>query len=156
MPEDRGLKGPLSMPTKPRVCRDCPGTGRRRPAPHPGPRCATHHRVARKGRSQARKDTHVQRTYGLTPEQYESLLEAQGGRCYVCRRKPGRKRLACDHWHGCTEGHSPDVGCPKCVRLLACSRCNRYMGWVHDDPEAFRRGAEGLLTWPAQGVLHGL
>lgn len=41
----------------------------------------------------------VERTYGITSEEYDALMELQGGRCYVCRQKPRRLRLAVDHDH---------------------------------------------------------
>lgn len=41
---------------------------------------------------------HVQREYDLDPAKYRRLLEWQGGRCAICRRKT-MKRLAVDHDH---------------------------------------------------------
>jgi len=55
----------------------------------------------------------IEKTYGLTSEQYDALLERQGGRCAICRAKPKSIRLAVDHDHGTGE-----------VRGLLCSRCN--------------------------------
>jgi len=55
----------------------------------------------------------IEKTYGLTPEQYDELLKRQGGKCAICRARPKSKRLAVDHDHGTGE-----------VRGLLCSRCN--------------------------------
>lgn len=55
----------------------------------------------------------IERTYGLTAEQYDELLQRQQGRCAVCRARPKSKRLAVDH------DHRTNV-----VRGLLCSRCN--------------------------------
>lgn len=55
----------------------------------------------------------IEKTYGLTSEQYDALLERQGGRCAICRARPKSKRLAVDH------DHKTGV-----VRGLLCSRCN--------------------------------
>lgn len=41
----------------------------------------------------------IERAYGISREDYDALLELQGGRCYICRRKPQTKRLAVDHDH---------------------------------------------------------
>lgn len=38
-------------------------------------------------------------TYGLRPGEYDALMKLQGGRCFVCRRRPGQRRLAVDHDH---------------------------------------------------------
>lgn len=41
----------------------------------------------------------VARVYDLSPEEYERLLEWQGGRCYICGQYPRVRRLAVDHDH---------------------------------------------------------
>lgn len=60
--------------------------------------------------------------FNLTPEEYDLILEAQGGRCGICKRapKPG-KRLAVDHRH--VDGQKgPVTG-------LLCYVCNkRFLG----------------------------
>jgi hypothetical protein len=59
--------------------------------------------------------------YGLTPEQYDEMLEAQGGVCAICGGISGgkRKRLFVDHSH--------DTGA---VRALICIRCNYLVAQV--------------------------
>lgn len=129
---------------------------RLRKAPHPGPRCTTHHRKLRKGRSEARRATHVEKTYGITDKQYWALYEAQGGCCAICRKpraKNARKRLAVDHDHSCDKGHDPKIGCLFCVRGLLCTVCNRFLGHIRDSPAAMEFGRDYLLNPPAQKVL---
>ena len=114
-------------------CKDCPPESKR-PAPHPGPRCATHHRMYRKVQKERAHDLSVGRVYGLAPGEYTRLYEEQGGRCYICHLATGKtKRLAVDHDHRTGK-----------VRGLLCSPCNRYIGWIRDDPLAFLRGYEYL------------
>lgn len=78
--------------------------------------------------------------YGLTLDEYDRMVEAQGGRCAVCATdhpggtKPGQKlppawHIDHDHDHGC-EGHA----CPECVRALLCQNCNLALGYLQDDP----------------------
>jgi hypothetical protein len=55
----------------------------------------------------------VAKTYGITGDDYEALLERQGGKCAICRARPKSKRLAVDHNHK-----------TGAVRGLLCSRCN--------------------------------
>lgn len=55
----------------------------------------------------------VAKTYGITGDDYESLLARQGGKCAICRARPKSKRLAVDHNH-----------VTGAVRGLLCSRCN--------------------------------
>jgi hypothetical protein len=64
------------------------------------------------------------RNFGLTAEEYTGMLAAQGGRCYICHRKPGRRRLAIDHDHSCCPGPK---SCGKCIRKLLCDDCNRTL-----------------------------
>lgn len=49
--------------------------------------------------SRAAHGTRLKAVYDITREQYEQLLEFQGGRCYICRQYPQSKRLAVDHDH---------------------------------------------------------
>lgn len=102
----------------------------------------------RLARSLARKEKHVSRTYNLTPEQYDALYRAQGGRCALCRRATGAsKRLAVDHDHACCPG---PVSCGRCVRGLVDSVCNDILAHFRDDPVAFERGAAYLREWPSK------
>jgi hypothetical protein len=90
-------------------------------------------------------------TYGLKPGQYAELLAFQGGVCFICRRKPGLKRLACDHDHSCCPG---PVSCGKCVRGLLCRSCNRdVLGHLKDDVAALQRAIDYLTNPPARKVL---
>jgi len=66
--------------------------------------------------------------YGLSSEDYYSLLSIQGNTCYVCLRRPGKRRLAVDHCHKTGK-----------VRGLLCSRCNVYLGHIKDDVDAAMR-----------------
>lgn len=73
----------------------------------------------------------IAKTYGLTPSEYEELLELQGGKCAICRGRPVSKRLAVDHDHT-----------TEAVRGLLCSRCNHdLMGASWDS------GAIALALW---------
>lgn len=146
----------MSAPRQVRRCYKCveEGINTRRKAPHRGPNgqwmCATHKRQARKNQKEARKANHVERTYNITEEQYQAILEAQGGHCAICPRRPGRKRLSVDHDHSCCPGPK---SCGKCVRGLLCSTCNKYLGHIRDDPDAMVRGWQYLLSPPAYRVL---
>lgn len=130
-----------------RQCIDCPPPTeqRKRPAPYPGPRCASHDREVTTARRAKARESRIQRTYGITEEQYQAIYDAQGGCCYICRRAKGtgKKRLSVDHDH--QTGH---------VRGLLCKPCNRdVLGHLRDSPAALRRAAEYLEIPPAFGVI---
>jgi hypothetical protein len=79
--------------------------------------------------------------YGITPEQYDAMNEAQGGLCAICgkpethahKRLPGVRKLAVDHCHNTGK-----------VRGLLCAICNRAIGLLGDDASLLRRAAEYL------------
>jgi hypothetical protein len=58
---------------------------------------------------------HFRRRYGITIEQYDQLLEAQGGGCALCgvKENPDGRRLCVDHDH--------ETGA---IRGLLCRLCN--------------------------------
>jgi Autographiviridae endonuclease VII len=66
--------------------------------------------------------------YGMTIEDYEVMLKKQGGRCALCRRKAGKRRLAVDHCHRTNR-----------VRGLLCAPCNMGIGCFGDDPDLLGR-----------------
>ena len=68
---------------------------------------------------------HLRRTFGITQDDYEAMLERQNGGCAVCGRepKPG-KSLHVDHDHVTGER-----------RGLLCFSCNAALGHLADDPK---------------------
>jgi len=82
---------------------------------------------------QIRKANHDLKAYGLTFERYKQMLEAQEGRCAICRTNDpkGRgkiRRFAVDHCHRTGD-----------VRALLCHRCNGALGMVSDDADILQR-----------------
>ena len=128
-----------------RSCKDC--IHPTRPAPHPGPRCATHHRAIVKARQSAAHAHRIEIRYGITESDYRAIYEAQGGTCFICQRATGKtKRLAVDHNHKTGE-----------VRGLLCGPCNRgVIGHLRDDTDALRRAITYLAEQPAQAILLAL
>lgn len=159
-------------PTPGKVCKDCVAdwrtdrgsdevdlpSNRRRPAPHPGPRCTTHHNAEKRRRRLAAKQRHVSRTYELEPEEYDALYEYQGGRCALCRVARGKsKRLAVDHDHhqALLDGHDPAKGCRRCIRALVCSSCNDVLAHARSMSTFFELGVAYLKEWPMTRMMQG-
>lgn len=83
----------------------------------------------------------IEKTYGLTAEEYDMLLERQGGKCAICRAKPKSQRLAVDHDHK-----------TGAVRGLLCSRCNHeLMGAAWDSKAMATALWHYINTPPATG-----
>jgi hypothetical protein len=68
-------------------------------------------------------ERNLAKKYKLTKQQYEEILQEQGGVCAICGGTC-KRRLAVDHDH--------DTGK---VRGLLCSRCNRALGYFQDSTE---------------------
>lgn len=70
----------------------------------------------------------LKRTYGITLEQYNAMLEQQGHVCAICKQKEtGKindvvKSLAVDHCHSTGK-----------IRGLLCSNCNQGIGKLKDN-----------------------
>lgn len=80
--------------------------------------------------------------FGITVDQYEVMLKAQGGVCAICEgiNEDGRA-LHVDHdWSCCPQKQS----CGKCIRGLLCSRCNTALGSFRDDPLLLERALKYL------------
>jgi len=82
------------------------------------------------------------RKYGITEEQYEVLKVAQSNRCRICWQKETKVKreqvceLAIDHNHETGE-----------VRGLLCDSCNRGLGFLKDDANLLREGANYLSNF---------
>lgn len=129
-----------------RICKDCgPVPGHpHRPAPYPGPRCATHHRERKRATSKARHEAHVQRTYrGMGPGDYDRILEEQGGVCAICGLAKGiTKRLAVDHDHFQDWPYG-----------ALCAVCNDYLAYIRRRAEVGLNLHRYLTDPPAWKVI---
>lgn len=70
--------------------------------------------------------------HGLTPEEVDALIAAQGG-CAGCHRTD--RPLQLDHDHRHCRG---PVGCRMCVRGAVCHRCNQTIYLCDDSPRLLR------------------
>lgn len=99
-------------------------------------------RKYRKRNPRVCKNAHLKRKYGITIEDYDKMLEDQGGVCKICsnpetevdKKKGKLKDLAVDHCHITGK-----------VRGLLCGRCNKALGKFKDDPELIRSALNYLL-----------
>ena len=82
-------------------------------------------------------DRHLRNTYGITADEYDRMLAAQGGVCAICGETAitttFHKRLHVDHDH--TTG---------VVRGILCQHCNRALGMMRENPGLLRAAADYL------------
>ena len=73
--------------------------------------------------------------FGLTPEQYEQMLNVQESKCGICgkHQKEFKIALAVDHDHKTNE-----------IRGLLCSKCNRLLGDSNDNSETLLNAIQYL------------
>ena len=75
-----------------------------------------------------KRDSHLKRMYKFSNDEYDSLLESQGGVCGICKVPPVssknafREYLVVDHDHITGD-----------VRGLLCMSCNTALGSFNDD-----------------------
>jgi hypothetical protein len=71
--------------------------------------------------------------YGITKEQYETMLEDQGGTCAICTSASTKGSLHVDHCHSTGR-----------VRGLLCPECNKALGLLRDNVETLHRAIQYL------------
>ena len=101
-------------------------------------RVASNHEafVASGGKKVADRRSHLKRKYGMTIEQYDAMLEAQGGGCFICGRPPREDiSLHVDHDHSTGK-----------VRGILCFCCNNALADFQDDPALLRKAASYVTS----------
>ena len=85
----------------------------------------------------------LKKEYGLTVEEYDAMVLAQGGKCAICGATRGSKigskrdaKLNIDHDHQTGK-----------VRGLLCHNCNMVLGHLDDDIERMYRAIEYLRAY---------
>lgn len=79
------------------------------------------------------------KAYGITPEEYDAMVEAQNGVCALC----GRGETRVDPRNGKLYGLAVDHDhVTNNVRGLLCHSCNLSIGQLQDDPDLLRRAAD--------------
>jgi hypothetical protein len=83
--------------------------------------------------------------YGITLAEYDTMFEAQNGRCAICKQAQYCKRwLSVDHDHATGK-----------IRALLCSLCNTALGALGESPsrlfnamEYLAKHQDGVTLWP--------
>lgn len=90
------------------------------------------------------RNSSLKATYGISLEEYNIMLDVQGGVCAICELPESRKHpkttdpmlLAVDHDHKTGQ-----------VRSLLCSTCNIMLGHAKDDINILAKAIQYLTEW---------
>jgi hypothetical protein len=82
-------------------------------------------------RSQQNQD--LKKKYGITIEEFESLLKAQGNCCAICKTPKNGRRFAVDHDH--------QTGI---IRGILCDGCNIGIGHLKESPKILQAAIKYL------------
>ena len=90
-----------------------------------------------------RTDMIMRREYGITLNEYHSIIKEQGGGCYICGRKkePDGRRLSIDHDHDTNK-----------VRGVLCYSCNKGLGLFYDNINSLEKAILYLKNPPYQNI----
>lgn len=96
---------------------------------------------ARRGDQLAlRRNRHLRDSYGITQDDYDTMLHAQDGKCAICREPPPvGHNLHVDHDHGTND-----------VRQLLCTNCNTALGKFKDSRQLLLAAVDyldGHINW---------
>jgi len=70
----------------------------------------------------SRRKAQLKMRFNISLNEYDNLLDKQGGVCKICKTKESRKVLCVDHNHNTGK-----------IRGLLCSKCNRGIGLLGDN-----------------------
>lgn len=70
----------------------------------------------------------LKRRFNITVEQYNAILENQGGVCFICHTPEpvGNPYWQVDHDHACCPKRP---SCGSCIRGILCFDCNMMLGY---------------------------
>lgn len=96
-------------------------------------------KCAVKNSSEANKRTggNLKQKWRLSKEQYAFMLSQQDGKCAICGKSSGQRRLDIDHCHA--SGH---------IRGLLCNRCNQAIGLLGDNHNIIKNALSYIETPP--------
>ena len=106
--------------------------------------------ILQRTRRDRERDRRYRLRYGITLFEYEAILAAQGGVCFLCGRPPKKVSHSLDH------NHKGPQGIPSIRGILCGGRyppgCNRKLGGI-DNLAWLRRVIAYLEDPPAQKIL---
>ena len=88
-------------------------------------------REAKRRAQRSRHNSHLKEAYGITIDDYDKILESQGGKCAICGGGTSKRHFALDHNH---KNGNP--------RGLLCASCNTGLARFRDRIENLRKAVK--------------
>jgi hypothetical protein len=89
-----------------------------------------------------KRSHHLRKKFGITIDEQDAILTAQGGRCAICRMELlDSKTLHVDHDHATNR-----------IRGVLCIRCNVGLGSFKDNPDLLIAASDYLRSHHHEGV----
>lgn len=143
------------------MTRQCPQCNRNRAEKFwSSPRAKVCNTCKKQTSRRSARAAHLWRSFGITLDEYDAMLAAQGGVCAICK-KPRPYNLPVDHDHQLERdlieaGAEPLEAARRSIRGLVCKRENGLLRDVRDDPAILRSAADYIDDPPARRVLEAL
>jgi hypothetical protein len=121
--------GTLELPIKPEKPKVCIRAGCNFPVKHLG-LCITHYNIdydAKPENKLRRRNNDLKRRFGITLEEYNSLLKAQDNKCPICEQPldlVNTRHTHLDHDHITSK-----------IRGVLHSKCNHLLGFAYENPQ---------------------
>lgn len=95
---------------------------------------------------ESHRKRHLKKWFNMSPEDYHTLLDDQGGGCAVCGKteEQNGKALSVDHDRACCPSLQ---SCGKCVRGILCTTCNKAIGHLGDTSTSVQLAVDYLVRY---------
>jgi len=104
-----------------------------------------------------KKDYALRHKYGITIAEYNKMLKAQKGLCWICGAPPKNRGLHVDHKHLKNEKKLRKTGKQNLIRAnvrgLLCWACNTGLRKWRDNADNLLKASKYLKNPPAQKFL---
>lgn len=92
----------------------------------------------------AKRNSRLKAEFGISLEQYNDILDKQGGSCAICGATSSRSQEKGKRRKSMYIDHDHNTGA---VRGLLCHHCNFGIGHFFDNPALLQTAAEYLIKW---------
>ena len=89
------------------------------------------------------------RKHGTTREDFQKLIDEQGGGCAICGKEGNWLTLLVDHDHSCCDSQ---FSCGKCIRGALCKGCNTALGLLKESAETIKKALDYMNSSKVRNI----